>query len=84
MEQLQDVNKLSDEKINAKAQAHKSGFMTLSSARNILSYLVLILAASFLDPEDDCFLKMKMCTRNGLALMWVLQKQSWTKLPCGS
>jgi hypothetical protein len=58
LEQLQDVSKSSDAKLTAKAQARKGGFVTLSLARTITSYSVLI-PASFSSGEDDAFGKIK-------------------------
>jgi hypothetical protein len=59
LEQLQDINKSSDAKLTAKAQARKGGFLSLSLARALTSYSVLIPASFSGGSEDDLFSKIK-------------------------
>jgi hypothetical protein len=59
LEQLQDVSKSSDAKLNAKAQARKGGFLSLALARTITSYSVLIPASFAGGSEEDSFSKIK-------------------------
>jgi hypothetical protein len=60
LEQLQDMSKSSDAKLTAKAQAtRKGGFLSLSLARTITSYSVLIPASFGGGSEDDPFLRIK-------------------------
>jgi hypothetical protein len=60
LEQLQDINKSSDAKLTAKAQARKGGFLSLSLARAITSYSVLIPASFSGGSDDDLFSKIKL------------------------
>jgi hypothetical protein len=59
LEQLQDINKSSDAKLLAKAQAWKGGFLSLSLAHAITSYSVLIPASFLGGTDDDLFSKIK-------------------------
>jgi hypothetical protein len=59
LEQLQDINKSSDAKLTAKAQARKGGFESLSLAQALTSYSVLIPASFSGGSEDDLFAKIK-------------------------
>jgi hypothetical protein len=83
LEQLQDINKSSDAKLSAKAQARKGGFISLSLARAITR------AIQCSSPPPSRGERMTICsprsnrTRNGPTRVSALLSRSRTRSPCG-